>query len=154
MKFKFTGTISIDITGIEVDAKDEDEARDIIARMSEEDLLSEGVVDSSYFKGVSFEVAEADYKVFINRIDYDIREMDLPEKVLDDLMRQADGLAGEYDYLVKSKIQNIKEGLPTDFTVIFKSIKPGDVERYAEDYVASTTGYNVFGVEVQILETL
>ena len=41
MKFKFTGTMVIEVTDVEIEAKDEDEARDLLVAMSERDLLSE-----------------------------------------------------------------------------------------------------------------
>ena len=61
MKFKFTGTMVIEVTDVEIEAKDEDEARDLLVAMSERDLLSEGAVDS-YIQEVEFEVVEADYQ--------------------------------------------------------------------------------------------
>ena len=61
MKFKFTGTMVIEVTDVEIEAKDEDEARDLLVAMSERDLLSEGAVDS-YIQEVEFEVVEANYQ--------------------------------------------------------------------------------------------
>lgn len=152
MKFKFTGTMVIEVTDVEIEAKDEDEARDLLVAMSERDLLSEGAVDS-YIQEVEFEVVEADYKVFIDHVAYSINEYDLPREVRKALLQQANGDEVEYDYLVQAKIQSIKESLPTSFNAELHSVKPDNIDEEAEIWISDTTGYDTAHVDVTVLET-
>lgn len=152
MKFKFTGTMVIEVTDVEIEAKDEDEARDRLVEMSEHELLSEGVVDR-YLQEVKFEVVEANYKVFIDHVTYRIHEYDLPREVRKALLQQANGDEVEYDYLVRTKIQSIEESLPTSFTAELYSVKPDDIDEEAEAWISVTTGYDAFHVDVTVLET-
>ena len=152
MKFKFTGTMVIEVTDVEIEAKDEDEARDRLVAMSEGELLSEGVVDR-YLQEVKFEVVEADYKVFIDHVDYRINEYDLPREVRKALLQQANGDEVEYDYLVQAKIQSIKESLPTSFTAELHSVKQDNIDEEAETWISDTTGYEASYVDVTVLET-
>lgn len=152
MKFKFTGTMVIEVTDVEIEAKDEDEARDRLVAMDERELLSEGAVDS-YLREVKFEVVEANYKVFIDHVAYRINEYDLPREVRQALLQQANGDEVEYDYLVQAKIQSIKESLPTSFTAELHSVKLDDLDEEAEAWISVTTGYEAAYVDVTVLET-
>ena len=92
-------------------------------------------------------------KVFIDHVAYSINEYDLPREVRKALLQQANGDEVEYDYLVQTKIQSIKESLPTSFNAELHSVKPDNIDEEAEIWISDTTGYDTAHVDVTVLET-
>lgn len=153
MTYKVKATMTLEVIQ-EVEADSEEEAIDNFYKQS----VSETIDDATYIEELDsditeIEIAEADYKIRVKGIDYCIEYYDLADQV-EERFPEMDPDSEEFDNLVYSEIEKVRNALPQSMDIEIDGVSPDDLEDYIADAISDETGWLINGYEsYEILET-
>lgn len=145
--YKIKASLTLDVE-YEVEASDENDAvSSFIATASSslQDIIEDGKIIDVTPDEYSAELVEADYKVLVSDINYDIETYDVYTADLDE------DDPDFYD-IVDDRIKELKAKLPSELTLELKYCRADNVEDMAIDQVSEETGFLVDFAKVTILE--
>lgn len=153
MTYKVKATMTFEVVQ-EVEAYSEEEAIDTFYKQS----VSETIDDATYIEEIDsditeIEIAEADYKIRVKGIDYCIAYSDLADQV-EERFPEMDPGSEEFDNLVHSEIEKVKNALPQSVDIEINGVSPDDLEDYIVDAISDETGWCINSFDsYEILET-
>lgn len=129
----------------DVEAKSKEEAIHKFIESDWQNIFEYGDVLDVETKDEKADLVEADYKVLVSDISYDIGIYDVYTADLDED-------APDFYDIVNERIKELKAKLPTELTLELKYCKADEVEDTAIDQVSDETGFLVDFAKVAILE--
>ena len=152
MTYKVKATMTLEVEQ-EVEAESEEDAIDTFYKQS----VSETIDDVAYIEEIDSDInevklTEADYKIRVKGIDYCIEYCDLAGQV-EERFPEMDPGSEEFDNLVHSEIEKVKNALPQSVDIEINGVSPDDLEDYIADAISDETGWLVNGWDsYEILE--